>query len=185
MGSCKDNCPMTKQMRESKYCTGNFDFDDGTITYGCTLINKSIKDSNFLKCNYWSLGIKKVCSSCTLQCDNNKNKDLKEIIKNEERLRLLTSDLNPMASIINPNAILSASKIIRKNKNDFKETEKIIGLAESARNLLASALNGKMIDPVYFKAYAEKLSKDNNIKIDLDSKMEKAKLRINNLLKKK
>lgn len=162
---CKNNCRMTKALRESKYCTGKAKITDEGIVFGCQNELKAAaqEERNLLTCIYDDMGIEEKCFTCPLKCKNNKN-------KNMETREIEAKELNKILSSMNTFGVNAdyAYDIVDKHKKSGTmdiETLKALGFSN---NLLSKGMSGSSYDISHFhfimRNFIKKIKKKDNKK---------------------
>lgn len=163
---CTKSCKKTKQIRDSRHCTGKYEIIGGKIVYGCdaSMSSSDQKETNFLTCSFYDLDILDNCNSCPLYCKENKNPN---IIRTEEAMKNISnilSSLGPLASMagVDQSELKKAADRIKSpeiNTNTSAEIEDTIKLTNYAKNILSSVMSGKTVDIVEFKKIKEEIEK--------------------------
>jgi len=163
---CTNSCKKTKQIRESKHCTGTFQIIDGKVIYGCegSVASEERREQNFLTCSFYDLGIKDNCKVCPLYCKENKNPD---IIKAENAMKNVSnilSSLGPLAGFagMDQSELKKAADRMKSaeiNTNTSAEIEETIRLTNYAKDILTSVMSGRSVDIVEFKKIKEEMER--------------------------
>ena len=164
--SCLNSCKKTSQLKNSQYCTGEYEVADGKIVFGC---DKNIQvaagsEKNFLTCNFFDFGIKDQCNICPLSCKENLNPSIKKMESAKKNVSQILNSLGPMAGVmgVNPSEIKKAFDTLDSveiNTNTSAEIEESVKLANYARDILTSVMSGKQINLVEFKKVKEEIEK--------------------------
>lgn len=164
--SCLNSCKKTSQIKESDYCTGEYQIIDGKIIFGCekSLLNLSNVEKNFLTCSFFDLGIKEQCQICPLSCKENLNPAIKKMESAKENVSHILNSLGPLAGMmgVNPSEIKKAFNTLDSaeiNTNTSAEIEETVKLANYARDVLTSIMSGKQVNIVEFKKVKEEIEK--------------------------
>jgi len=157
--NCRENCRMTKELRESKHCTGSARLTDSGLVFGCeeSLSAAPQEDKNFLTCVFWDMSLKERCLSCPLKCKNNKNEDF-------ERKQIEIKQLDEVLSKMNNFGITAeyAHKIVDKHKKSGSmdpNALKALGLSNTMLNI---GMSGKPYDISSFQYIMKDLIKKIN-----------------------
>ena len=163
--SCKENCKMTSEMQNSKFCTGKAKIIDGKIFYGCkeAIASQPIEVKQLMSCEIWDAGIKENCKTCPLKCVNNENPDFKKTREEREKLERLIQELRPNMMLYNVTADeveqISAKYTEKNSKGQrSKAGMEAITAAHFANEALKMALSGKRLDVAFLTLYAKKMS---------------------------
>ena len=178
---------MTRQLRESKLCTGKAKIINGNIVFGCQskLSISPTELKNYYKCNYWDMELFDACSSCGLSCPKNKSENLQNVGEQREKIKTLMEDMNPLVASFGMSP-RQAEEISRKfkqiegSKTDEVYSDVAIEAAEFAKTVLEGVTSGKNIDVNFFKAYTnnmiDKLNREAGTKLErIDYSSKKAK----------
>jgi hypothetical protein len=164
--SCLNSCKKTNQLKNSQYCTGDYEVVGGKIIFGCekNIQVRSEDQKNFLTCNFFDLGIKDQCKICPLSCKENLNPTIKKMESTKKNVAQILNSLGPMAGImgVNPSEIKKAFDTLDSaeiNTNTSAEIEETVKLANYARDVLTSIMSGGQVNLVEFKKIKEEIEK--------------------------
>lgn len=168
---CTKSCRMTRQLRESEFCTGTAEVVGERIAFGCQkkLLEAPKNISNHYSCNLWNMEVYDACNICEIECVKNKNDQMDEIRRQRVKINKLKQTMNPLISNYGIGNMEDVSKKYQKAMSDLENTDleniygrEVIKTAEFASGVLNAAFSGKQIDLVYFKDYTNNLI--NNLK---------------------
>lgn len=155
--SCKENCRMTKKIRESDLCTGICTINDDGIIYDCekNLKKLSEEDINEYSCLFLDLNALEKCNTCYLRCKNNKNKDFEQ---KEKEMKELQRSLD---TIVNFGVSADmAEKIVQKHKKAKSIDTESLEALKLSNTLLAKAMSGSGFDIAHFQVIAKNFIKN-------------------------
>ena len=94
---CSKTCRMTSTLRDSEYCSKEAKVIDGKLSFGCQeALNKEPMSIRYLyECNYWDMDMRDSCNTCPLECVENKNKDMKELKRQADKINRISQTLAP------------------------------------------------------------------------------------------
>ena len=155
---CSKTCRMTSTLRDSKYCNKSAEVINGKLIFGCQVELSKEPEAirNLYECDYWSMGMKDVCKSCPLNCVENKNEELEKIKKQSEKIDRISKTLGPGMNFagINSNDMKKISEVYSSEKAD-PIVKQALDIADFTSFVFNSAMNGKMVDPVFLQQYAK------------------------------
>jgi len=162
---CTKTCRMTKAMKSSSFCTKKSRIVEGKIIFGCSeaIASQPKEIVALMACDLWDMGIEESCSTCPLECINNKNPQVIKTKEERKKLARLVEQLKPNMILygITPEQVERISSTYTKkgasgDPNDLgKEAIKIASFANEA---LRSILNGQRVDLAFFSLYAKRSS---------------------------
>ena len=162
---CSTSCKMKEQTRDSKFCTKKATISDGRVFFECKesidKLSKSVKQ--FYSCDLYDLKVNDCCNICELDCVNNQNKKMKDILAEKRKLDEVIEKLRPNMILYGVSAkqVEAISSKYTKNGSSGKKDvagSEAIKAANFANEALKMILNGKAIDPAFFSLYAKKTS---------------------------
>lgn len=163
--NCKESCKMTREMRNSKYCTGAAKVIDGKIFYGCKdlIATEPVELKQLMSCEVWDAGVEESCNTCPLKCVNNKNPNMQKTKLERERLERLINELRPNMVLYNvtPDEIekISAKYTEKNSKGEVNRAgSEAISAANIANYALKKALQGRPVNPALLSLYIRKVS---------------------------
>ena len=163
---CSKTCRMTSTLRDSEYCSKKAELVDDKLVFGCqTALSMEPKSIRYLyECDYWAMNMKDSCKTCPLECVENKNAGLSELKKQAEKINRISETLGPGMGMagISGNDIQNISDIYSKEKAD-PIVKQALDIADFTSFIFNSAMNGKMIDPVFMQEYARHAIKNMEI----------------------
>ena len=149
---------MTSTLRDSEYCNKSAKMVDGSLEFGCRVaLSKEPEEiRNLYDCDYWSMGMKDACTSCPLDCVENKNEELFEIKRQADKLNRIASTLGPGMNFagIGIDDIQKVSEVYSSEKAN-PMIKQALDIADFTSFVFNSAMNGKKIDPVFLHQYAK------------------------------
>lgn len=162
---CKKSCKMARQIRESKFCTGQAKVVGTSIFYGCKegLKEEPKEVRQFYACDLWNVGLEESCFSCKLECVNNKNEELKDVLAEKKELDKVIKELKPNMLLygVTSEQVEKISSTYTSRQSDGKRNElgsEAISAASFANNALKMIMKGRRVDLAYFALYAKKKS---------------------------
>ena len=157
---------MTSTLKDSKYCSKEAELIGGKLAFGClTALKKEPMAIQYLyECDYWAMDMKDSCKTCPLECVENKNKDMKELKKQADKINRISKTLAPGMGMagISGSDLQNISDVYSKEKAD-PIVKQALDIADFTSFIFNSAMSGKMIDPVFMKEYANHAIKNMEI----------------------
>ena len=164
--SCKEFCRKTKQLKDSKFCTGLCSNIDGKLVFDCeiNLKSSSSEANNFHTCYFWDIGMKDNCFHCPLECKENKNPTVLRAKSAMKNISDIMKSFEPIISMggIDPSLFTKAKESMNASKintNNSAEVDDAIKIANYARDIVNNALSGGNINIVEFKKIKEDIER--------------------------
>jgi hypothetical protein len=162
---CSKNCKMSKELRKSSYCSQEAVVVDSKIHYSCKEAIKTEPKEvrQFYSCDLWNLDLKESCKTCKLECINNKNEEIKEVLEEKKKLDSVIDKLRPnmmLYGVSSDQVNNISSKYAEKNSKGKRDPSGVeaIKAANFANEALKGIMSGKMIDVAFLTLYARKTS---------------------------
>ena len=156
---------MTKQMRDSAGCNKTATIVGNDIFFGCSEFSKNLskQERQFLTCDLWNMGLEDSCYTCELDCINNKNEKMKDILSEKKTLDAVIDKLRPNMILygVSADQIEKISSKYSKRGSNGKKNQmgsEAIKTANFANEALKLILKGKPVDLAFFSLYARKAS---------------------------